>query len=318
MEKIPQPQNDIKPEKFLNPKNMPAVPVGDKEKQQETLDVNLDYQMMLAGVMFGKAIRSNMSSEEIDLLATLTRKDFEHADKETVNETVTTEEVYKNEEAENKKEVSLKEGESSKMSVFTRAVELMKDYLEKHPKVAKMLFPAIVASELAGCAGMPMYTAGNMVQTGLYGMQTVAQTGIYGYNQSRQTVAYGQNQAAQTAQYGAFQAQASYDGAMQRAAQNRINTYNSLGSQATAEQTQRIEAQYQNEVNYAQMQAQQIQAQAQAQAQQIAQSAQNQAQQIQMSTQAQQQQIQMSVTGQILQQAIGGIIQGAMHGGWHR
>lgn len=307
MEEVKKPEFTFQGEAFLNPEGTPAIPATDRENQQEILNVNLDYQMMMSGVMFDKAIRPNMSAEELDLLAAIEAKDFES----NVPADNTTEAVLAEEFNNNKKEISRDEKVTAKMSVFSRAVELMHTYLEKHPKLAKMAMMGVVASELAGCAGMP-HTANSMINTGIYGMQQTAQTEIYGQNLARQTAMYGQNQARQTAENGVFQARSGYNMAVQRAAQNRANAYSYLGRPATSEESARIESQYQNEVNNARMQAQQIEQNSQMQAQQIQQNSQMQAQQISMGAHQQAQSIQMQVGTNILLQGVNGVMQG-MH-----
>ena len=322
MEKTPQPQNDIKPEEFLTP------------KQPETLNVSFEYQNEMENALFEKAVRPRLSDEEkvtYDEIATekytsdsfLARLIMDSPSKEEKitqemfdEQTKDAEKYLQGDEKTpsstnpNHMDEAKKERLEKQMSVFTRAVELMKKYLEEHPKVAKMLFPAIVASELAGCAGVPLYTAQSMIQTGLGGMQQTMQTGMSGYGQARMTEMSGNMQAGQTAQVGSFQAQYTYDSAMQRAGQNRINMYNSLGRPATAEETQRIEAQYQNEVNSASIQARQIAQNMQMEAQRIQMNTQMEAQRIGMNTQMEQYRVGMNVTGEIVRQAIGGIIQG--------
>jgi len=339
MENIPQ-QNDLKPEEILNP------------KQPEMLNVSFEYQNDMGNALFEKAVRPKLSAEEISIYDEIATEKYDtpdsflakiimwahppHKEEESTPEMIAEQakdaERYASkekpasdvvEEGEEKNAVSKKfsqEQLDSRMSVISHTVELMKEYLLKpeNKKIRALALTGVVASELAGCAGMPMYTAGNMIQTGLYGVQSSTQAGMSGYGQARMQEMSGNMQAGQTAQAGSFQAQYTYDSAMQRAGQNRINAYNSLGRQATPEESARIEAQYQNEVNSASIQARQIAQNTQMEARRIQGNTQIEAQRIGMNTQIEQYRIGMNVTGEIVRQAIGGIIQGTMHGGWHR
>jgi hypothetical protein len=259
MEKQTQPQNDIKPEAFLNPENMPPVPASDKEKQKETLFVDLDYQMLLMGILFDKAIRPNMTDAEINYLAFLSVKKEEsenNAPKEAIDKN-----IYREQEEENKKEIPQNTKEDPKISAFSHAVELMQDYLKQHPKVAKLILPGIVAAELAGCASLP-YTASSMMQTGIYGAQRVVGEQIYG-----------QHRAMSEAMMGKQRADSNYMATMNRANMNREMAYSRMEGerqqminygtppeqieQNVDSRFRQIESQYASEINQAKMQYQQ-------------------------------------------------------------
>jgi hypothetical protein len=287
-----QQQNDIKPEAFLNPENIPPVPVSEKENQQEILNVNLDYQMMLAGVLFDKAVRPNMTAEEIDLLAemennTVKRESPEYSavvaekhepdnffaklimDPPRKEEEITPEMFT--EQAEDARKYALKEkgGKedvvsldraktftqeelSSQMSVFSRAVELVKDYLKKHPKLEKAAMVGVVASELAGCA-----TAPNMIYTGMNGVMQAGQAEMSGNmnanmnaNMEKMNADINYNTAMQNAELNRKISYANLDGERQQ-----MIAYGTDPQQVAANITSRsiqIEGQYQREVGYAQ------------------------------------------------------------------
>ncbi len=312
-------------ESFLNPENMPPLPVSNREKQRELLVLHREYQQLVSGLVFEKALRPNMTDEEIDLLVKGTLEKRQREENEEKDEIA--EDEYIEQAEENKKEVPANIDEQQ-ISVITRAVELMQGYLKDHPKLAKFAMFTVVAAELAGNSAPAnadfgnvlnslVYAGQNMMQNQLYAQQQSYQTQGYAQQNMQQSMSYAQNMARQVAEQGSYNARSFYDNAMMQAGQSRINTYNSLGRQATREEAANIEASYQAQVKDIENQARQMAESAQMQANQIMQNAQMQAQNTaananmniqnqQMNAQMQNQNMVIQTGANILMQAIGG------------
>jgi hypothetical protein len=306
MEKEPQQPKKYEFEggDFLNPEKMPPLPEDDAEKGEEIWNVCEENMEMISGEVFDAAVRPNMTEEEIQKLAQFYVSEYENEQLIEEKEQNEEEEVEEMKEAkENRREVSgdLKEGDGSGMSLSARAVEMIKEYLNEHPAVSKLVFPAIVASQLAGCA------------TGGYYYGRAAEAGMYGQYRIEQTLAYGQNRAAQRESYGNYRSQSALERGMLKAEQHRSRAYASLRREATPEDTARIEAEYDNRVQEAEMRAKHIEDETGMQVQRIMGNTEMKAQRIATSTEMRQQRIQMQMAGRMFRHAMHGIYSGHYH-----
>lgn len=277
-EKPPQSQNDINPEAFLNPENMPPF-------------IDLEYREMLGKMAIDVLRRWGMTTEELVLLgrkieekndeyyATATEKYDEPEgffaklimwDRPPHKEEKITEEMKEAQAREARAYLSLDkdnktggngeakekktEEESEETKLHVRAVGMMCESLKNNKHLKQLVEILSVSSALAGCASMP-----GMVQTGIYGVQQVAQAGLYTGYQYHQADAYGKYRTDSDFNYGRHQAKSSYDDAMYRAGQNRINALNRIRYEKHREPTQEeaapIEAQYASDVENARQQA---------------------------------------------------------------
>lgn len=151
---------DLSPEEVLNPENMPALPeTKQSDKKEGFVAAFPQTNPAIWGVLREHALRDTMSNEDIEALAS----EMVHGYDEETNfiEEAQASEVLEEAEVENKQEIAKQK--ETKPSLFARAVEVMKGFLEKHPKLAKLAVIGTVGYELAnnpaaarGFDGYPM------------------------------------------------------------------------------------------------------------------------------------------------------------------
>ncbi len=295
------------PEVYLNPNSMPSVGENQSEAGIEMLQTNVAYQNMMGETLENHVLHKNMSSEEIEALATAMVEQYEESSIETEEAQVS--EIFEVTEAENKEEV-VKQKEGSESSIFSRAVEVMKEYLVKYPKVARLAVVGMLAYEMGNNPAMADDSFGRMISSGTEGASR------YAYSQQA-----GQERIQYNAMYGDQRVRLQYQGDIQRAEQQRQREYSQLDDailraqsseryKGTQEQENKIagqvykirmqiEQRYRQNVSNAQMRAQATQ-----------QNTQMRAQEIEMQNKMRQQQIAVGVGSQIANQAINGMIHG--------
>lgn len=309
---------DLPPEEYLNPQKIEALS-GEIHGNGERVRANIAYQNMMGNVFEQKALSQKMSDRDIEALATVMVEKYDTS----MNESQGAEkaEAMEKEEIENKRELQKETNESP---VFLRAVEALKEYLAKYPKVAHLALVGVLASELNGCASTGNMTGG-MIYTGISGMQQTAYTQMQGMQQSQYADMQGRQQSAYAEMQGQQQAEYSYgretqdaENERQRAYQQLDNYIEQLRSSGQENQASRdismkrgqIEDRYNQRIYNAQINYQRAQDQILMRQQQIQEQSQMRAQQIQIQTQMRQQQIQMDTGARLMNQALYGILQG--------
>jgi hypothetical protein len=201
-----------------------------------------------------------------------------------------------------------------RMSIVTRAVERMHEFIEKHPTLRKFLFPFLLIDALAGCAITP-----SMVNTGIYGVVNMAQTEIAAQQNIAQNDIYARNLAGRTIDYATQKGQSDYDIAMQNAGQAKIDSLaalgRSLGRVPTPAESAYIEAQYQSSVGQAEAQYRQTTGLSHAQAGQIMGGARAQQQTVQGYARATEKSTAVYTIGNIFMQGVQGAAQQIQYGG---
>ncbi len=300
---------DLPAESYLNPNEMPQISENNTAEKKEMIQTHISYSNMIGDTLENQALRKNMSNEEIEALATAMVKQYEETSIEEEEAQVS--EIFEMTETENREEIKKLE-EKKDTSIFTRAVEAMKEYLVKYPKVAKLAMIGVVAYEMGNNPAMADDTFGQMIYSGTEGASR------YAYSQQA-----GQERLQYNAMYGDQRARLQYQADTQRAEQQRQREYSQLDDailraqssekyKGTPEQEksianqvyrirQQIEQRYQLNVSNAQMRAQTTQ-----------QNTQMRAQEIEMQNKMRQQEIAVGVGSQIANQAINGIIRGAL------
>jgi len=309
------PKYDLPGEEYLNPGKIEPSPEKVHE-EIEGIKANISYQNMMGDTFEREVLSKKMSDADVESLAALMVEEYDQSTNEMQELEAT--QTIETEEVENKQEImKQKEGETS---VFSRAVEALKDYLVKYPKVAKLAMIGVLASEVGGCA-----TAPGVMYTGISGMQQSMYTQMQGQQRAQYTAMEGQQRSQYTAMQGQQQADYRYQKEMQMAEQERQRGYGQLDdyvmqlrsrgqeNQAAGDismKRSRIEDQYNRRVYNAQLNYQRTQEQTGTRQQQIQTQTQMREQQIQMQTQMRQQQIQLNTGARIVNQAIHGIFQG--------
>lgn len=295
---------DLPSEEYLNPNDMPPVPESKQENKVEVLNTSFTYQNMVGSTLAEHALGKKMSDSEIEALASSMVKEQVEAESE-IKEAEGSVLIEKT-EMENKQEVA-EQGEE-KATVFTRAVEVMKDYLAGHPKTAKLAMIGMLAYEMGNNPAMAHGYGYNPVEG-------IVRAGVEAVQQS----GYAQMEGEQRANYNAMQGQESaryaYQNEMQSAELARQGAYDQLDNMIMQWKSQgvpevqigrevrsmrdQIEQRYGNSVANAQMRAQMSQQQIQMNQQQI-----------QMQTQMRQQQIGADMGARVVNGAINGLVHG--------
>lgn len=309
MEKAPQQPKkyDFEGGDYLNPEEMSSLPENNTEIGEDIWNFHEEHMEMMSGEVFDAAVRPNMTEEEIQELAHYYVSEYEGEERVKDEEAKEKEEKNVMKEAEeNRREISEdgKENGENGMSLAFRAVEMVKDYLNDHPAVAKLVFPAVVASQLAGCA-VGGYYPGRMIRNEMRGRYRI-----------EETLARGQMRAEQREVRGSYRAQSTLERGVQRAEHYRERAYASLRREATPEDTERIEAEYNMRVREAEMHARQIEDNATMGAQMIRGNAEMRAQMIAENTRMRQYMIQDQMARRMVRHALHGIYSGHSHYHW--
>jgi hypothetical protein len=319
-------QYDLSPEVVLNPGNMPALPeTKGIEKREGYVAIFPQTNPATWEVLREHVLKKTMSDEEIDTLAA---EMVQEHDVETNSvEEAQTAEIIEEAEEENKQEIAKQE--EAKPSIFTRAVEAMKGYLEKHPKIAKLAVVSALAYELGNNPAMAQGEMESMINMGIQGMQQSAYSQSEGYQRARSAQKEGEYRARYAQMEGQHRTQIEYRREMQHAEQARQSEYYRLDNRIMQMRSQsvpenqiarevysirmQIERSYANRSSNAQMRYQENQQEAYFRQQDIQMQTEMQQQQIQMQSQMQRQQIQMNTGAQITNMAIRGVMQGLFH-----
>jgi len=311
---------DFPEEEYLNPgkREISSEKIHEEIEKNNT---NIAYQNEIGNVFEQEVLSKKMSDSDIDALAASMVEKYDTSAHEL--QELENSEILEEEEIENKEEIiKQKEGESS---VFSRAVEILKEYLMKHPKVAKIAMVGMLASELNGAANAGNHHLEGMVYSGVSGMQQLVYSQMQGQQQYQHNAIQGQQQSQYNAIQGEQQAEYVYQRNIQTAENERQKGYQQLDnyilqlrSRGQENKASRdifmkrgqIENRYNQRVYDAQVNYQRNQEQIAMRQQQIQNQTQMRAQQIQMQTQRRQQQIQMNTGARIMNQAIHGMLQG--------